>query len=454
LRRIVGILSGQWVSEMYLLIKIWLTKLLRQLYPGQLHSIRKNVHHAIFVLDLAKKEDLSRLVEEVTIIIKGNIPIRFGIVLLPEKGEVISEQLARIFYHLIDTYGRAIAMKFAEELLESFDPATVANRVKPLFVSVTDKATPLAGHEKKTLDELMSGESDIINNARSWASRLGVNPKEGAVIGNGNLFVKDDQWTHRVVGQLQEDTRILQRGVYEGEISDSDDILEYLFRPVPKRRNEYVFPADSADMKMINLVENLPENGIVYIHGLSGESPSVENSTIIWVIDDFDSFEGSELLKSAAAFMADHPHITIGLVHNPGSTTGPPYLSLLLYHLAKQGVFSDPAAVERFQQIIQEVDLSNHEASEPAAKLLGIKAESWRIPDSEDARKFWEAAKELVRSTGFEAGQKGLVINGRVGDMGDKANHRSLDRLKKAISLNLSILRLFSPMKLPRESYP
>jgi UDP-glucose:glycoprotein glucosyltransferase len=389
-------------------------KLLRQLYPGQLHSLRKNVHHTIFVLDFAKKEDLSRLVEEVTTLIKRNIPIRFGIVALPEHGHVVGEQLARIFYHLIDTYGRAIAMKFAEEFLEAFNPSTFSSKVKTLFKSVTDKATPIASHTKKSFEELMAEESDVTVNARSWASRLGINPKEGAIIGNGNLFVKDDQWMNRVGGQLQEDTRILQRAVYEGEISDTDDILEYLFRHVPKRRNKYVFPADATDLRMINLVESLPDDGIVYIHGSAGPSPGVENSMVIWIIDDLDSFSGVELIKSAASFMVSQPQITIGLVHNPGPTTGPPNLSLLLYHLAKQGLFAEPAATERFQELIREVDLTTHEASDETAKLLGFKAESWRTPDSEDARQFWEASKAFIKSAGVEAGQKALVVNGRV----------------------------------------
>src|SRR5579862_319489 len=391
-----------------------LTKLLRQLYPGQLHSIRKNVHHAVFVLDFAKKDDLGRFVEEITTLIKRQIPIRFGVVALPEEGDIMGEQLARIFYHLIDSYGRAIAMKFAEELLESFNPATLSDKIRSLYTSVTDKATPVIGHERKSFKELMAGDSGVIDNSRAWASRLGINPKEGAILGNGNLFVKDDQWVNKISTQLQDDVMVLQRAVYEGEISDHDDVLEYLFRHVPKRRNDYVFPTDSADLKMINLVENLPEAGIVYIHGPSMASPGIENSTVIWILDDFDSIRGIEFIKSAATFQASHPHITICLVHNPGSTTGPPNLSLLLYHLAKEGLFTGEAAIERFQQMVQEIDITSRQGTDNIAKILGSKAESWRTVDREDARKFWEAGRPFVQAAGLEEGEKGLVINGRV----------------------------------------
>lgn len=372
------------------------------------------MHHAIFVLDLAKKDDLGRFVEEITTLIKRQIPIRFGIVILPEKGDVVGEQLARIVYHLIDSYGRAIAMKFAEELLEEFDLAALPSKAKTLFTLITDNSTPITDKEKISYDELMEDASDVIANTRAWASRLGIDPNEGAIIGNGNLFVKDDTWVNKIGNQLQEDVMHLQKAVYQGDISDEDDILEFLFRSVPKRRNEYIFPTDTADLKMINLVGSLPEMGVVYVHGQTGSSPGVENATVIWIVDDFDSLSGVELVKSAAAFQAAHPHVTLGLVHNPGPSTGPPNLSLLLYHLAEQGLFKDPAAIERFLELIQEVDFNSHEKSDEAARLLEIKAESWRTVDNEAARKFWEAAKNFIKVSEMEAGQKGVIINGRV----------------------------------------
>ena len=59
------------------------------------------MHHAVFVLDLTSKEDLTRLVDEIAGLIKRQIPIRFGVVALPTEGDVTSETLARIFYRFL-----------------------------------------------------------------------------------------------------------------------------------------------------------------------------------------------------------------------------------------------------------------------------------------------------------------------------------------------------------------
>ena len=384
--------------------------MLRPLYPGQLHTIRKNVHHLVFALDLSRKEDLNRLVEEIATFIKRQIPIRFGVVPLPTEADD-SATLAKIFYHLINAYGRAVAMKFAEDLHQTYDPATLSTKIKSLYSRVYSKSAPLPGQEKIPYDDLLKS-TDTISKTRAWANRLGVSLKDGAIFGNGQVFLNDDGWVNKLGTSLHEDVLLLQKGVYSADISDDDSILDYLFRDAPKSRNEYIFPAQSGDVKFINLPETLNEN-VVYVHGKMKETPGVENATVIWVVDDFDSFKGIELVKTAAAFQAAHPEVTIGLVHNPGSTTGPPNLSLLIYYLATNGLLDAASGSEKFRQLVQEVDLANEDTSE-VDKVLGIKAQSWRTVDLENARKFWDVSRTFAQRAGFLEGERGVIINGRV----------------------------------------
>ena len=350
-------------------------------------------------------------------LVKRMIPIRFGIVVLSGDAPG-AETLARIFYHLIDSYGRAVAMKFAEDLLEGYDPSTLVSRGKSLYSAIYAKSQPLAGHEKVSYDHLMLAtppdSTDRIANNRAWARRLGVNAKDGAIFGNGQVFIKDDTWINKVGGALHEDIQLLQKAVYSADISSDDDILEFLLGGSPKSRNEYIFPAQSGDVRFVNLAETLPETGVVYIHGETDGAQGVENATVIWVVDDFDSFSGTELVKSAVAYQSLHPHVTLGLVHNPGSTAGSPNLSLLVYHLAKSGLLDDGSAIAKFRQLVQEVDLASHESVSDVDKILGFKAESWRTIDAEEAPKFWEGSRSFARAAGFAEGERGLIINGRV----------------------------------------
>jgi UDP-glucose:glycoprotein glucosyltransferase len=371
---------------------------MRPLYPGQLHTIRKNIHHAVFVLDPSKKEDLSRLVEEIATLVKRLIPIRFGIVLLPGDTPG-ADTLARIFYNLIDSYGRAVAMKFAEDLLEGYDPTTLPAKGKSLYSTIYSKSSPIEGHEKLSYDNLVNVNPDSTNpiaNNRAWARRLGVNSKDGAIFGNGQVFVKDDTWISKIGGTLHEDVQLVQKAVYSADVSPEDDILEFLLRGTPKSRNEYIFPAQSGNVRFVNLPETLPDRGVVYVRGETEGAP------------------GTEMVKAAGEFQSLHPHVTIGLVHNPGSTTGSPNLSLLMYHLSTSGLLDDGSAISKFRQLLQEVDLASHESSNDVDKILGIKAESWRTVDSEEARKFWDGSQSFAKAAGFGEGERGLVINGRV----------------------------------------
>jgi UDP-glucose:glycoprotein glucosyltransferase len=372
----------------------------------------------VFVLDFTRKEDLSRLVEEVANLIKRQVPIRFGIVALPVDGDVDGERHARIFYHLIESYGRAVAMKFAEDLLERYDKNSITKTVKSLYTDIYQKSTILSGHEKIPYDELMKvASTEVLKNTRSWANRLGINAKEGAIFGNGQVFLKDDTWVNKIGTGLTEDVQMLQKAIYAAEISEDDDILEYLFKDAPKRRNQYIFPAESADIKYINLVNVLSEKGIIYVPGETHDEQGdrgVETSTVIWVVDDFDSYHGTELIKEAASFQSKHPHVTLGLVHNPGSTTGPPNLSLMLYYLVMNGLLDDKAGIERFRQLLQEVDLTGLGTGDEMDKILGVKAASWRTIDTEKATQFWKPSRSFIQDAGFKPGDRGIVINGRV----------------------------------------
>jgi UDP-glucose:glycoprotein glucosyltransferase len=410
------------------------------------------VHHAVFVLDLTSKEDLTRLVDEIAGLIKRQIPIRFGVVALPTEGDVTSETLARIFYHLIDSYGRAVAMQFGEALLQSYDPATLSKTIETLYTAIFDKTTINAGHEKIPYKDLADpSSSDLVAKTRAWANRLGINPDDGAIFGNGQVFVKDDTWINKLGSQLHEDLLSIQKAVYSNEIAEYDDILDFFFRGAPKRRNQYVFPADSADVKFINLAGPLVEKGIVYIRREIEDEEGVDTATVVWIVDDFDSITGVELIRAVSTLQSAHPYIAIGLMHNPGPTTGPPNLSLLLYHLASNGLFEDPAGIERFHQLLQEVDFSGRKTADEMEKILGIKAGSWRTIDNELARQFWDSGRNFAEAAGFGPGKRGIVINGRVRVPKGCADERLLAQFKIKIPSVPRTLKLYTAMNRLRE---
>lgn len=92
----------------------WLNapQLLQRTFPGQLPTIRRNVHNAVVPLDLTDSKDVQLLVESIQTFVKRKVPIRFGIV--PTLATTASLDQAKVVYHLLDTYGLGAVLTYLE----------------------------------------------------------------------------------------------------------------------------------------------------------------------------------------------------------------------------------------------------------------------------------------------------------------------------------------------------
>ena len=84
--------------------------LLQRTYPGQLPSVRRDIHNVVIPMDLTDTKDVELLVESIQIFVKRKVPIRFGIV--PAVGSQAAKDQASILYHLLDTYGLSTVLAY------------------------------------------------------------------------------------------------------------------------------------------------------------------------------------------------------------------------------------------------------------------------------------------------------------------------------------------------------
>ena len=84
--------------------------LLQRTYPGQLPSVRRDIHNVVIPMDLTDTKDVELLVESIQIFVKRKVPIRFGIV--PTIGSQAAKDQAAILYHLLDTYGLSTVLAY------------------------------------------------------------------------------------------------------------------------------------------------------------------------------------------------------------------------------------------------------------------------------------------------------------------------------------------------------
>jgi UDP-glucose:glycoprotein glucosyltransferase len=87
-------------------------QLLQRTYPGQLPSVRRDIHNAIVPVDFTSKEGVFAVVETILGLIQRGIPIRWGLV--PNTNAPGAADQAKVVYHLLDTYGFSTLIKYLD----------------------------------------------------------------------------------------------------------------------------------------------------------------------------------------------------------------------------------------------------------------------------------------------------------------------------------------------------
>ena len=80
------------------------------MFPGQVPTVRRNMHHVILVFDLARPSSLHFITNTLSMLIDHLYPVRFGIVPVVETDEGV--KMAKVFYYLVQNYGRQKTMRF------------------------------------------------------------------------------------------------------------------------------------------------------------------------------------------------------------------------------------------------------------------------------------------------------------------------------------------------------
>jgi hypothetical protein len=106
-------IRGAWNSTSIILY-INSTKMLRPLYPGQAPTIRRNMYNVVVVFDLSRPSSLRFITNTLSMLIDRMVPVRFGIVPIVETED--SVKMAKVFYYLVQNYGRRATMRFFDSV--------------------------------------------------------------------------------------------------------------------------------------------------------------------------------------------------------------------------------------------------------------------------------------------------------------------------------------------------
>ncbi|GAA5860419.1 hypothetical protein JCM1840_000253 [Sporobolomyces johnsonii] len=431
--------------------------LLRPVYPGSMNLIAKNLNNVVFVLDLSQPAALALIAETVKQFVSRGIPVRFGLVpLVGELGDAdsVETMLAQVVWYLVDALGRAPTMSFLADLYTASPEAPITpDLLLRAYIRLAAQSTHIEGGPLASFDAIQDGVdakaeslTSRLSKTREYLKRLGIalakGEKEGeSAIGaffmNGAYFPIGDEFSQNLQRTLGLHTQFLQQEVYVGALTNDMDAKSF-FADLPtthRRRNPYIFPsAETNPLRIVNLVDAFKgvDPAVVksfYIEGVTGlvddetgfDIEDAPAAATMFVIADLDEPAGIQLAKAALQLADTNTSVRLSFIHNPveHNDAHPWAFSNLLYLLHTYQALEDVLPIE----FINWIDLGltvggplprhgmtwTEENPLRSVLLKGVEGKQ-----AGEASLFWEELQWLRHQLGFQPGQNGIVINGRV----------------------------------------
>nr|XP_002120850.2 UDP-glucose:glycoprotein glucosyltransferase 1 isoform X2 [Ciona intestinalis] len=322
-------------------------ELLRPAFPGTLRRVRKNMFHLVFVID-PTHADAKYLVEAAEIFWANDVPLRIGFsFLVDDSAEIDGNDDAGVA--LVRAYNYARDEMDDNEKSFSFLTNVYKSLKEGSIITVEHIIQRLKQKFKSAdIDDILGSSSEFDSNrklGKSFQSRTAlVGPVN--VLMNGALLsdddISDDMFEQVVLDKIMEETPVLQRAAYMGELSNNGDPLEYLMsrNGVVPRFNDRVL---SAEANFFDLLGNAKKES-VYLNPkqFAKLSNSDKTATIseqlstlylsktdsskhirpitMWVIADVETSAGRSFVYSALKHVKTSSNTRLAIIHNPKNT--------------------------------------------------------------------------------------------------------------------------------------
>ncbi|KAF3167177.1 hypothetical protein TWF132_011935 [Orbilia oligospora] len=407
------------VDERY---KDWATsikEILVHQYNGELAGIRKNIHTLVMALDFSNREDLKVITERLNIMVTREFALTIGIV--PIVRNNLGSANSRIFRALLQSYDLETAVSYIRDGLEA-DKNGVRYPAPEYVHHAIKGRTRVEGAPEVSLSAVMESKEfqEYARAAGNWEARFGIVDRPYPFLVNGLLDYYNNDWIRTLTQIFPKDVKRMQEAIEDGKLTDDDDIREFLLdNPLPKK-NAAIFPL-SGKLDLFNLADLFKSNPEIFEKLPHFPGTLVEetetSSADIWVIGDFDTEDGHNLLAEAAKLQASRPGISITAISNPGGKTKVQTTSAFLHSLVGNTEILKTTGF--LQKIIEEIkpekDFMDLKVDGQSVFGGDAKTEGWAIPNKVAAEKFWsEAAAVVERIFGVKPGQKAVLVNGRL----------------------------------------
>uniref|UniRef100_A0A2K5DG78 UDP-glucose ceramide glucosyltransferase-like 1 n=1 Tax=Aotus nancymaae TaxID=37293 RepID=A0A2K5DG78_AOTNA len=323
-----------------------LQELLRPTFPGVIRQIRKNLHNMVFIVDPAH-ETTTELINTAEMFLSNHIPLRIGFIFVVNDSEDVDGMqdagvaVLRAYNYVAQDVDDYHAF---QTLTHIYNKVRTGEKVKvEHVVSVLEKKYPYV--EVNSILGIDSAYDQNRKEARGYYEQTGVGPLP-VVLFNGMPFEKEqldpDELETITMHKILETTTFFQRAVYLGELPHDQDVVEYIMNQpnVVPRINSRILTAerDYLDLTASNnfFVDDYARfttldsqgktaavvNSMNYLTKKGMSSKEIYDDSFIrpvtfWIVGDFDSPSGRQLLYDAIRHQKSSNNVRISMINNP-----------------------------------------------------------------------------------------------------------------------------------------
>ena len=352
---------------------------LQRMYPGQLPTVRRDLHNLVIPVDLTDADDVLMILEQLQEFVKRKVPMRFGLVPIMRTAGASTQ--AKAVYHLSETYGLAAVLSYLQSSLTGkrlsvADTADFDATIKDRKLRI--ERTPL------TLSEVLSANdmTERIEATQYYINRLGADTEIPPFFINGVALPRDEAWLAAMRSRLTMDLQSTQQAIFEEKVSEDTWLPSRFLADAATRRNMLIIPLDEDSVKFIDVAIATKEHKLSWDKlPILTHAPDVDKLSwdLLIVVADLTTDKGFRLMQEAVKMRQERPGLLIKLLHNSQTASS-------------DSDFRPPSRTGSGEEVEELVATAETLASEG----------------------FWQEVQSLVGAIGFDPGQQGLVLNGRI----------------------------------------
>ncbi|XP_074311136.1 UDP-glucose:glycoprotein glucosyltransferase-like [Silene latifolia] len=329
-----------------------INEILMPTFPGQLRYIRKNIFHAVYVIDPATSCGLE-VIDTIVNLYENQFPMRFGVILYStafiekadkSNGNIVTESnpsstdedissfIIRLFIYIKEHQGIQTAFKFLSNVrIESGDLGEDALERHQVEAAFVDALLPKSkSHPQDALLKLDEEKTflDVAQKSSLFVFQLGLSKRRCCLLLNGLVYDSNEE---ALLNGMNDELPRVQEQVYYGNIDSRTDVLDkFLSESGVRRYNPQIITDGKVKPKFVSLASAILDKECVlheisYLHSTETTDDLKPVTHLLSV--DLTSAKGLKLLREGIHYLRDgSTRARIGLLFHPNLASDSPGL--------------------------------------------------------------------------------------------------------------------------------